>query len=200
MQDALTWKLNDNQRSQFDGRALILANLAPNWVRANVPPMQRTGSLKAHDLYLYVTTAMEYITHGFIPPGNPTRGFFGMLKALRALLQENSDHQEDPQAQADAAKKIENLNLLVVEGLCDFEKGCPKISLCMLAHLIVHIPSCIHRWNSVRNFWAFLTERYMLLLHVYIMFYTYTIFSTRIHLCSTRVDLHPTRVYTNPHV
>ena len=111
-QNAL-WKLTDNQKSLFDGRVTTLYGLAQNWVR-DVPPMQRSGSLKAHDLYLFVMTAADYTTYGFIPPGDPTDGWNGMLTTLQALLTASCDHQATPALQAAALKKIKALQLLYV--------------------------------------------------------------------------------------
>jgi hypothetical protein len=50
----------------------------------------------------------------------------------------------------------------VAEALTNFENDWPPQSHCIVAHELMHVPDCIYRWNSVRNYWAFHLERYAL--------------------------------------
>ena len=56
---------------------------------------------------------------------------------------------------------IDRLKLAVVEALCKIEAACPKTEMCVMLHILLHVPDCIHRWNSVRNWWSFFGERCM---------------------------------------
>ena len=61
----------------------------------------------------------------------------------------------------DAYEEMANLKMKVAEALTKYEKAYPPQCHCIVAHEVMHIPDCIYRWNSVRNFWAFHSERYV---------------------------------------
>ena len=58
-----------------------------------------------------------------------------------------------------AYEEIANLKMTVVEALTRYEKAFPPQCHCIVAHEVMHVPDCIYRWNSVRKFWAFHSER-----------------------------------------
>jgi hypothetical protein len=37
----------------------------------------------------------------------------------------------------------------------------PATELPVMFHILLHVPDCIYRWNSVRNYWSFFGERMM---------------------------------------
>jgi hypothetical protein len=53
------------------------------------------------------------------------------------------------------------MKLAVVHALCKCEAEFPVTELAVMFHALLHVPDCIYRWNSVRNFWSFFGERCM---------------------------------------
>jgi hypothetical protein len=47
----------------------------------------------------------------------------------------------------------------IVEALCKCESVLPRTDLPVMLHVLLHVPEAIHRWNAVRNYWSFFTER-----------------------------------------
>ena len=44
--------------------------------------------------------------------------------------------------------------------VCEYERYFPRSEVCRVSHIMLHVTDMVHRWNNVRNFWCFLTERY----------------------------------------
>lgn len=53
------------------------------------------------------------------------------------------------------------LKLKLVEAACTMERHIPETELSIWLHETMHLCDLIHRWNSVRNWWCFLTERFV---------------------------------------
>ena len=83
-----------------------------------------------------------------------------MTEALNAILDATADY--DPDAEQDEAlEKTRALHLKAIEALCLLERDFPLSELSIFVHEIVHVPEFVYRWNSVRNFWCFTTERFV---------------------------------------
>ena len=123
---------------------------------------QRTGSLKAIDWKCCVDSgALDYILKGLIPDPQ-VRGVNSLIDCLRLLLQANSDQPEDPNDEVDAEEECRMLKQEVIELLSVVELYLPGTELCSVLHELIHVPDCVFKWNSVRNFWAFFNERYII--------------------------------------
>ena len=57
--------------------------------------------------------------------------------------------------------KTQALTLRVTLALCHLEMVLPKGKFTYIMHALRHLPSNIHRWNNVRNFWCYFMERYV---------------------------------------
>ena len=53
------------------------------------------------------------------------------------------------------------MQVKVVEAIVLCESVLPKTELPVMLHVLLHVPDCMYRWNSVRNFWSFFGERCM---------------------------------------
>ena len=50
---------------------------------------------------------------------------------------------------------------MVMESLCKFENVIPPTELCVMLHVLLHVPDMVYKWNSMRNYWSFFGERTM---------------------------------------
>lgn len=146
----------DNKRlGTFDKRVDELAGQIPDWIRGSMKPMQHTGTLKAIDTMRLMGPCADYLFHGLFDPARVS-ALLALLAMLRKVRDAGADYT-DP----NALLSCRALRTDVAAGLAKFEKDFPPVVHALIVHLIVHIPDCIYRWNSVRNWWAFATERYV---------------------------------------
>lgn len=87
----------------------------------------------------------------------------GTLQALFAVVQKllittcNTDSDRVGRANKAAMMK---LKVEVVLTLAKIERDLPCTLLAYIVHNLIHVPEHILRWNLVRNYWAFFSERY----------------------------------------
>jgi hypothetical protein len=79
-----------------------------------------------------------------------------LLEACSAAM-----HTIAPIDDPGSEERLRELKLLVVEAMCLFEKEVPSSEHCIMSHILSHIADHLHRYNSVRNTWSFLSERVM---------------------------------------
>ena len=85
-----------------------------------------------------------------------------MTDVLNALLDATAEFVEgDADDEAIKLQESRALHLQTIEALCVLERDFPKTELSIFVHEILHVPEFIYRWNSVRNYWCFATERYV---------------------------------------
>ena len=97
-----SWTLTPARQRVVDERAANLAGTS-NWVRASVPPMRRRGSLKANDIYVYVSSPMDYIFFNMIPE-DAANTFHLLNDIIRTLLQATCPHDDTPAAEPTTTK------------------------------------------------------------------------------------------------
>jgi hypothetical protein len=135
-----------------------------NWVRAAAMPFQRTGSCKAADWMKLIEVGMEYCFAGVVP-ASCEDAFWGLAKLLREMLLTTCD-VADPDELHDAAHcrrkedRLRQLKRQCALALSRAEEDTPLTESAICMHIIMHIPETIYRWNSVRNTWAFPSERF----------------------------------------
>ena len=54
---------------------------------------------------------------------------------------------------------LSSLKGKVIILLCEYERYFPRSEICRVSHILIHVMDMVHRWNNVRNYWCFLTER-----------------------------------------
>jgi hypothetical protein len=141
----------------LDTRTLQLAASAKSgadFVRKGLRPCKWTGSAKCADLakliedgpgdYLFLESLPEAIAPAVAQ----------LLELLR-LLKAASCDVSDPVAEEGLAATKEKVTQLV----CMYERHFPRSEICRVTHVMLHVIDMVHRWNNVRNFWCFLTER-----------------------------------------
>jgi hypothetical protein len=72
------------------------------------------------------------------------------------LLKSASCDVDDPEAEG----LLGLLKSKVINLVCHYERYFPRSEICRVSHFTLHVIDMVHRWNNVRNFWCFLTERY----------------------------------------
>jgi hypothetical protein len=60
-----------------------------------------------------------------------------------------------------ALDETRRLHLQAIEALCLLERDFPETELSIFVHEILHVPEFVYRWNAVRNYWCFASERFV---------------------------------------
>ena len=108
---------------------------------------------------MFMRTCVPYV-FGRVGPDRPRVAFKPMVGALNALLDSTADYN-GPEDDEHVTEVGRNLQLTCVEALCLLERDFPETELSIFVHEIVHMSSFVYRWNSVRNYWCFTTERFV---------------------------------------
>jgi len=87
-------------------------------------------------------------------PEEITPAVANLLTTLR-LIKSASCNVNDALARPHLAALKEKVAALV----CQYERFFPRSEVCRVSHIVLHVCDMVQRWNSVRNFWCFLTER-----------------------------------------
>ena len=131
----------------------------PGWCRAAATPFHRACSNKCHDWKMLLQWSAGYVLHDIVP-AHLRRGFFGLLAVLKKILEATSDVELGEEDSQDTT--LEALKLEAVLALIEVEETFPLTDVGPITmHIIPHVIEAVFRWNSVRNFWAFFTERYV---------------------------------------
>jgi hypothetical protein len=162
LSDVHAWEMNNMQTNFMDERIAELGGES-KWLRSNLALFRRTGSIIAHDWVKFVEDCERYVFHGMFTDVYKEEAVREIMAALRACLHASCD--------ADRYEDLTDcpcvaLSHKIRRALCIFEREFPRTELAIVFHLIVHIPAAIHRWNSLRNFWAFFSERSDTRIHI----------------------------------
>jgi hypothetical protein len=85
-----------------------------------------------------------------------------MTDILNLLLNATADYYpDDPAANRETEAKCRRIRSQVVDQLTLFERDFPETELSPFVHEVLHVSEFIYRWNSVRNYWCFVTERFV---------------------------------------
>ena len=152
------FELTKRVYTTIDNRCGELGGLESEWIAPGLLPMQHTGSVKAADCRRLLWHAGDYIFYDLF--GDKQAAVESWVDILRKVEMSTADFDHD-----NAYSEIAALKMQVAEALTDFENDWPPQSHCIVAHELMHVPDCIYRWNSVRNYWAFHLERYSQLTH-----------------------------------
>jgi len=149
------WGLTAEQQRTADARCHALGGY-PKWLPNHMMIFQRTGTLKAIDWKnLIEFGAIDYVMYGLIE-GKNLEAFDAYVTMLQSLMRHTLDVRTGDDLRLAEARK---LKLDTIERLCAFERYFPATEHATVFHICMHVPDCIYRWGSVRNFWAFFNER-----------------------------------------
>jgi hypothetical protein len=126
-----------------------------DFVRKGLRPMKWSGSAKCADwAKLCEDGPGDYMFKETLPPDivAPVNKLMELLRLLKGATCDVND----PQALAALASRKHQVTILV----CEYERHFPKSEVCRVSHIVLHLCDMVQRWNNVRNFWCFLTERY----------------------------------------
>ncbi len=153
----MPWELGQSDLDRLDRNVMLLAGCAKSgadFVRKGLRPLKWTGSAKCADLSKLIEDGPgDYMFKESLP--EEIKLAVANLLALLRLLKSAACDVRDPVAEAGLAAVKEKVTLLV----CEYERRFPRSEVCRVSHIILHVCDIVHRWNNVRNFWCFLTER-----------------------------------------
>ena len=153
----MPWELCKKELDEMDLRVFrlsICVKAGTDFVRKGLRPFKYTASAKCADLsklleegpgdYVFTNSLAKEIADPIAT----------LLKLLRLLKTATCD-VDDPTAE----DLLASLKGKVIELLCEYERFFPRSEICRVSHIIIHVMDMVHRWNNVRNYWCFLTER-----------------------------------------
>ena len=153
-----SWELSTANKNIADQRCRRLGGY-PKWLPRTLAIFAWTKSMKAVDLVHLVESGLDYILEDLYPNEDIATTVQLLTETLRILLSATSDCQEDDASEANAFAKQQALKLTIIQNLSEIELFLPETELSEHLHDLIHFPDLIFRWNSVRNFWAFFSER-----------------------------------------
>ena len=132
----------------MDKRSLALAG-EPSWIRGGLQVFTHLSVLTAHDMMNVSSRAGDYIFANLFPVSPDKEDcLYTLLKVMQECQHLTStvhtDNRED----------VDRLKLAVIEALCKCEAFLPRTEMSVMFHILVHVPDCMYRWNSARNFWS----------------------------------------------
>ena len=147
------WELTPEQRKTLDRRSQALGG-EPGWLQNNIQICSNFTTLKAHDWLLLMHSAGRYLLRDVFPAGSDRqRCVLGLQEACAQCLTATSPFDTENREHIDSVKTA------VVEALSRIEACVPRTELAVMFHVLLHVPDAVYRWNSVRNFWCFFSER-----------------------------------------
>ena len=149
------WHMANRTQDTVDYRVGITAEALSGYVRSGLKPMGHTGSIKGADCLRFITDVGRFWFHETLPAAQQ-RTWEDGLKFLMDLLHATCD-ADDPEA----VPTLISLKLATIRALCRWSKEVPGTEHTIVIHELVHICDMVYRWNNVRNFWCFLTERFV---------------------------------------
>ena len=150
-----SWAVPAKTRKIIDKRSVSLGGQT-GWMRGNMKLFKGTSAFKAHDWYVLVQFAADYVLHDMFPEDPEKTACLLQFKDACNLLIESTSAEDSVNRET-----IDDVKLRVIEALCNVERLFPKTELAIIFHIMVHVPDLIFRWNNIRNFWAFFGERCM---------------------------------------
>jgi hypothetical protein len=147
--------LTQAEQDIVDARVAKTHAARPDYVRAGLKPFQHPGGVKAADALRMQTEAGKYWFHDMLPP-TQQKIFQDMQQLQLDLMGTTCDYNDET-----AIENLGAMKLRVIRGLCKWARYVPETEHAIIVHEFVHICDCIYKWNSPRNYWAFVTERFV---------------------------------------
>ena len=108
---------------------------------------------------MFLRSCVPYVM-GNAGPVHPRQAYMAMINLLNELLDATADYDpDDDEDEAVAAQR--RLHLHAIEALCLLERDFPFTEMSIFVHEILHVPEFVYRWNAVRNYWCFASERFV---------------------------------------
>lgn len=136
---------------ELDDRVLALGG-EPTWIRTGLEPLTNGYNTNMHDWIQLIASAGDYILSDIYEDSRRQELLHAMQSVFVDLLTLTSEH-------GDPRDTVDRIKLKVIETLCVAEEVLPITEMTAILHILLHVPDAVYRWNSVRNFWAFFSER-----------------------------------------
>jgi hypothetical protein len=149
------WVLDQKTQDIVDLRVARTHAARSDYVRSGLRPFQNSGSMKAADSLRIQTEAGLYWFHETLPK-QQQKVWNDMLILQRDLLSTTCDYNDET-----AEEALQQMKLRVIRGLVVWARYVPETEHAIIIHEIVHICDCVYKWNSPRNYWAFMSERFV---------------------------------------
>ena len=160
LQDTKGWQLTRAQLATINRRSNALGG-EQNWMPGDMNFITKSFRLKAVDFVRLSKGAMSYLFDGIFDGPETERqkqAFESFNDSLRLCLTTHFNADGLPltfttkqRAAALMEQVTESLSLLE---MCSF-----LIIFDRLMHILLHVPMAMVKWNAVRNFWCFPSEK-----------------------------------------
>ena len=147
------WKLTPAQQNKIDARVAATHAVRTGYVRSTLRPFHLRGSIKGADCLRMMTEAGMYWFHNMLRPPQQAAWEAGLLM-MTELHNATCDYDDPTAVDALRALKVKTTRALV-----RWAKSFPATEHAVIIHEIEHMCDHVFRWNKVRNYWCFVTER-----------------------------------------
>jgi hypothetical protein len=151
-------------RQQVDIRIRKLAAAPASNIPFTMVPFKTLPGERKQKCVAWVTLLRFYLPYVVYGVGQlPFRlALLQITEALRAVLLGSCDYDKhDEGTSEDARTRCQILKNRLVLALCELERILPGSELSIYLHEVVHVADFMYRWNNVRNYWCFITERFV---------------------------------------
>jgi hypothetical protein len=91
-----------------------------------------------------------------------TECFLSICESLALLMQGTCDYvPDDEMSSAENRSRLRQLQKKHIKVLALAELTLPETEYAIYLHETIHMCDAIRRWNNPRNFWCFITERFV---------------------------------------
>jgi hypothetical protein len=153
------WTLTQAQQDAVDDRLQDYAKGTGDFMPTRTKIMKYTTRYKCETWnHIVQCGVLMHLVKGLLPPPEYT-AFARLNEFMVKIYSATSDHTSTQLAEQTRVAATKALELESIEVLCGLECVLPCTRFVPTTHNIMHFASSIHRWNGVRNYWAFPMER-----------------------------------------
>jgi hypothetical protein len=155
---------SDKSKKQVDVRIRKLAAIKSSGIPYSMVPFKTLPGRRKQKVAAWVTLLrfyMPYILYG-VGPRAYREAILQVTEALRAVMLGSCDYDAHDEEKSEEAKdRCMALKKRLVLALCELERCLPESEFSIFLHEVVHVADFLFRWNNVRNYWCFITERFV---------------------------------------
>jgi hypothetical protein len=150
-------------QTTVDLRVRALAAATTGWLPYHLVPFDTLpGRLhpKSVDWVHLLRSGLPYVFGG-VGPEHPREAFTAITSVLSELMDMTCDYDPDEVVESEQVERCKVMKDKLIRALCLVEKDLPESELSPFLHEVVHMGDFLFRWNNVRNYWCFITERFV---------------------------------------